>query len=53
MKRIPQLSDIIYGKLRDREGSTRYDDDLDQVDSSKFVPVSDEVRDFGVDDEVL
>ena len=51
VQRVTQLSDIIYGKLRDRSGTTRYDDDVDQPDSSKFVPETDEVRDFK-DEEV-
>eukprot|EP00026_Physarum_polycephalum_P001142 Phypoly_transcript_01143.p1 GENE.Phypoly_transcript_01143~~Phypoly_transcript_01143.p1 ORF type:complete len:1209 (+),score=274.43 Phypoly_transcript_01143:529-3627(+) len=52
VRRVAQLSDIIYGKLRDRSGTTRYDDDIDQLDSSKFVPETDEVRDFTLDEDL-
>ena len=52
VRRVAQLSDIIYGKLRDHTGTTRYDDDVDQPDSSKFVPETDEIREFK-DDEVV
>ncbi len=51
VRRLPQLADIIYGKLRDRQGTSLFDDDVDQLDSSKFVPGEKELR--AVDGEVF